>query len=163
MKQNHIVIVKKTQYHLILTSYIFPMQPERTSVCVFVPVMVSISVEELWSTLSGSWLLPTAWRGQGHTHTHILNPVMAQHVDNWCVCVCVLINATYRRSKRPSAYRVLLGVHTERATELSKQDKRLEKLVLGPNRADIALLKLERWELIIPSVVNKSNTNTLMM
>ncbi|KAG7219108.1 hypothetical protein INR49_019316 [Caranx melampygus] len=47
------------------------------------------------------------------------------------------------RSKRPSAYRVLLGVHTERATESSKQDKRLEKLVLGPNGADIALLKLE--------------------
>lgn len=50
----------------------------------------------------------------------------------------------YRRSKRPSAYRVLLGVHTERGTEASRQEKRLEKLELGPNGADIALLKLER-------------------
>lgn len=48
------------------------------------------------------------------------------------------------RSKRPSAYKVLLGIHTERANEPSKQERRLEKLVLGPNRADIALLKLER-------------------
>uniref|UniRef100_A0A3Q1FWK6 Plasminogen n=1 Tax=Acanthochromis polyacanthus TaxID=80966 RepID=A0A3Q1FWK6_9TELE len=48
------------------------------------------------------------------------------------------------RSKRPAAYKVLLGVHTERANELSKQERNLEKLVLGPNRADIALLKLER-------------------
>uniref|UniRef100_A0A671V2D1 Plasminogen n=1 Tax=Sparus aurata TaxID=8175 RepID=A0A671V2D1_SPAAU len=46
------------------------------------------------------------------------------------------------RSKRPSAYKVLLGVHTERANEPSKQDRNLEKLVLGPNGADIALLKL---------------------
>uniref|UniRef100_A0A667Z6Z1 Plasminogen n=1 Tax=Myripristis murdjan TaxID=586833 RepID=A0A667Z6Z1_9TELE len=52
------------------------------------------------------------------------------------------------RSKRPSAYKVLLGIHTERANELSKQEKRLEKLVLEPNGADIALLKLESPALI---------------
>ncbi|KAF3850208.1 hypothetical protein F7725_019927 [Dissostichus mawsoni] len=38
---------------------------------------------------------------------------------------------------------VLLGVHTERANEASKQDRNLEKLILGPNGADIALLKLQ--------------------
>ncbi|KAI4800600.1 hypothetical protein KUCAC02_009594, partial [Chaenocephalus aceratus] len=53
------------------------------------------------------------------------------------------------RSKRPSAYKVLLGVHTERANEASKQDRNLEKLVLGPNRADIALLKLQT-----PAIIN---------
>ncbi|XP_069028459.1 plasminogen [Embiotoca jacksoni] len=52
-------------------------------------------------------------------------------------------------SKRPASYAVVLGVHTERANEASKQDRRLEKLVLGPNGADIALLKLE-----VPALIN---------
>lgn len=55
-------------------------------------------------------------------------------VDN-CVACC--------RSRRPSAYKILLGVHTERAVESSKQERNLEKLVLEPNGADIALLKLQ--------------------
>ncbi|KAI4787335.1 hypothetical protein KUCAC02_036528 [Chaenocephalus aceratus] len=53
------------------------------------------------------------------------------------------------RSKCPSAYKVLLGVHTKRANEASKQERNLEKLVLGPNRADIALLKLQT-----PAIIN---------
>ncbi|XP_030576884.1 plasminogen-like isoform X2 [Archocentrus centrarchus] len=53
------------------------------------------------------------------------------------------------RSSRTSAYKVLLGIHTETATESSKQERRLEKMVLGPNRVDIALLKLER-----PAIIN---------
>ncbi|XP_029352647.1 plasminogen [Echeneis naucrates] len=57
------------------------------------------------------------------------------------------------RSKRPSAYRIVLGIHTERATELSRQDRKLDKLVLGPNGADIALLKLERPALINDKVL----------
>uniref|UniRef100_A0A8C5GTW9 Plasminogen n=1 Tax=Gouania willdenowi TaxID=441366 RepID=A0A8C5GTW9_GOUWI len=57
------------------------------------------------------------------------------------------------RSKRPSAYKVLLGIHTERANEASKQERNLEKLVLGPNGADIALLKLERPVLINDKVL----------
>ncbi|XP_044024914.1 plasminogen [Siniperca chuatsi] len=57
------------------------------------------------------------------------------------------------RSKRPSAYKVLLGVHTERANEPSKQERYLEKLVLGPNGADIALLKLQRPALINDKVL----------
>uniref|UniRef100_A0A3Q1I407 Plasminogen n=1 Tax=Acanthochromis polyacanthus TaxID=80966 RepID=A0A3Q1I407_9TELE len=61
------------------------------------------------------------------------------------------------RSKRPAAYKVLLGVHTERANELSKQERNLEKLVLGPNRADIALLKLERPALINDKVLRRTN------
>ncbi|XP_076612809.1 plasminogen [Chaetodon auriga] len=57
------------------------------------------------------------------------------------------------RSKRPSAYKVLLGIHTERANEASKQERNLEKLVLGPNGADIALLKLQSPALINDKVL----------
>ncbi|CAL1586589.1 unnamed protein product [Knipowitschia caucasica] len=53
------------------------------------------------------------------------------------------------RSKRPSEYKVLLGVHTEQANEASKQERRLEKLVLEPGGADMALLKLDR-----PAIIN---------
>uniref|UniRef100_A0A3Q0QXI1 Plasminogen n=1 Tax=Amphilophus citrinellus TaxID=61819 RepID=A0A3Q0QXI1_AMPCI len=56
------------------------------------------------------------------------------------------------RSTRPSAYKVLLGIHTERATESSKQERGLEKMVLGPNGADIALLKLDRPVLLSDKV-----------
>lgn len=57
------------------------------------------------------------------------------------------------RSKRPQAYKVLLGVHTERANEPSKQERRLEKLVLEPSGADIALLKLQSPALINDKVL----------
>ncbi|XP_034556150.1 plasminogen [Notolabrus celidotus] len=57
------------------------------------------------------------------------------------------------RSKRPSAYKVVLGVHTERANEASKQERNLEKLVLGPNGADIAMLKLQTPALINDKVL----------
>ncbi|XP_071226207.1 plasminogen-like [Salvelinus alpinus] len=53
------------------------------------------------------------------------------------------------RSKRPSAYMVVLGTHTEGANELSKQERKLEKLILGPGETDIALLKLES-----PAIIN---------
>uniref|UniRef100_A0A3B3T3H8 Plasminogen n=1 Tax=Paramormyrops kingsleyae TaxID=1676925 RepID=A0A3B3T3H8_9TELE len=53
------------------------------------------------------------------------------------------------RSKNPGAYKVYLGIHTERATEPSKQVLNLEKLILGPVGTDIALLKLER-----PAIIN---------
>ncbi|XP_037541126.1 plasminogen [Nematolebias whitei] len=53
------------------------------------------------------------------------------------------------RSTRPTAYQVVMGIHREAATEPSKQLRLLEKLVLEPNRADIALLKLSR-----PAVIN---------
>ncbi|XP_047194110.1 plasminogen [Hippoglossus stenolepis] len=57
------------------------------------------------------------------------------------------------RSRRPQAYLIVLGVHTELANEPSKQERRLEKLVLGPNGADIALLKLESPALINDKVL----------
>ncbi|CAG5928438.1 unnamed protein product [Menidia menidia] len=57
------------------------------------------------------------------------------------------------RSKRPSAYQVVLGIHQEAARESSKQIRQLEKLVLGPDRADIALLKLDRPALINDKVL----------
>nr|AEA51059.1 plasminogen [Oryzias melastigma] len=48
------------------------------------------------------------------------------------------------RSSRPSAYKVLMGIHKERAAETTKQERRLEKIVQGPAGVDIALLKLDR-------------------
>uniref|UniRef100_A0A3B4C1E6 Plasminogen n=1 Tax=Pygocentrus nattereri TaxID=42514 RepID=A0A3B4C1E6_PYGNA len=56
-------------------------------------------------------------------------------------------------STRPSAYRVLLGIHTEAAVEPSKQVRDLEKIVLGPRGTDIALLKLDRPALINDKVL----------
>uniref|UniRef100_A0A8D0D9T1 Plasminogen n=1 Tax=Sander lucioperca TaxID=283035 RepID=A0A8D0D9T1_SANLU len=58
------------------------------------------------------------------------------------------------RSKRPGAYKVIMGVNTERANEPSKQEKNLEKLILEPNGADIALLKLESPALINDKVMS---------
>uniref|UniRef100_A0A4W5N253 Plasminogen n=1 Tax=Hucho hucho TaxID=62062 RepID=A0A4W5N253_9TELE len=52
-------------------------------------------------------------------------------------------------SKRPSAYMVVLGTHTDGANEPSKQQRNLEKLILGPGGTDIALLKLES-----PAIIN---------
>ncbi|XP_059211902.1 plasminogen isoform X2 [Centropristis striata] len=57
------------------------------------------------------------------------------------------------RSKRPSAYKVVLGVHTELAREPSKQERNLEKLILAPNGVDIALLKLQSPALINDKVL----------
>nr|XP_015803025.2 plasminogen [Nothobranchius furzeri] len=53
------------------------------------------------------------------------------------------------RSIRPSSYQVVLGIHRDAAMETTKQVRRLEKLVLGPDGADIALLKLDT-----PAVIN---------
>lgn len=53
------------------------------------------------------------------------------------------------RSKRPSAYKVYLGIHSERASEASKQVRDVEKLILEPGGKDIALLKLSR-----PAILN---------
>ncbi|XP_068198816.1 plasminogen [Antennarius striatus] len=57
------------------------------------------------------------------------------------------------RSTRPASYRVVLGIHRERGNEPSKQERNLEKLVLGPNGADIALLKLQTPALINDKVL----------
>ncbi|XP_074541097.1 plasminogen [Halichoeres trimaculatus] len=66
-----------------------------------------------------------------------------------------VVTATHclERSKRPSAYKVILGIHTERASEGSKQERNLEKLVVEPNGADIALLKLQTPALINDKVL----------
>ncbi|KAF4071076.1 hypothetical protein AMELA_G00280820 [Ameiurus melas] len=53
------------------------------------------------------------------------------------------------RSPRPSAYKVYLGIHTERANEPSKQVRKVEKIVKDPAGRDIALLKLET-----PAIIN---------
>ncbi|XP_036406275.1 plasminogen [Megalops cyprinoides] len=53
------------------------------------------------------------------------------------------------RSRRPSAYKVYLGIHEEAAKEATKQVRDVERLVLGPDGTDIALLKLDR-----PAIIN---------
>ncbi|KAK7907740.1 hypothetical protein WMY93_016352 [Mugilogobius chulae] len=70
-----------------------------------------------------------------------------------------VLTATHclERSKRPSDYKVILGIHTERALESSKQERRLEKLVLEPGGADMALLKLES-----PAIINDKVTTVCL-
>ncbi|XP_056873094.1 plasminogen isoform X1 [Takifugu flavidus] len=57
------------------------------------------------------------------------------------------------KSSRPGYYKIVLGIHTERAIEASRQVRDLEKLVLGPNGADIALLKLQTPALLNEKVI----------
>uniref|UniRef100_A0A671N1R0 Plasminogen n=1 Tax=Sinocyclocheilus anshuiensis TaxID=1608454 RepID=A0A671N1R0_9TELE len=57
------------------------------------------------------------------------------------------------RSESPSAYKILLGIHTERATESSKQERDVSKIIKGPAGTDIALLKLDRPALINDKVL----------
>lgn len=87
------------------------------------------------------WVL-TAAHCLERSETQLTN-FNCNNTTNIIIIVCVCVCAVYRRSRRPAAYKVLLGVHTEGAREASKQERNLEKLVLGPNGADIALLKLQ--------------------
>uniref|UniRef100_A0A8C1FKX9 Plasminogen n=1 Tax=Cyprinus carpio carpio TaxID=630221 RepID=A0A8C1FKX9_CYPCA len=57
------------------------------------------------------------------------------------------------RSESPSAYKIVLGIHTERATEASKQDRDVSKIIKGPDGTDIALLKLDRPALLNDKVL----------
>uniref|UniRef100_A0A8C2J276 Plasminogen n=1 Tax=Cyprinus carpio TaxID=7962 RepID=A0A8C2J276_CYPCA len=56
-------------------------------------------------------------------------------------------------SESPSAYKILLGIHTERATESSKQERDVSKIIKGPAGTDIALLKLDRPALLNDKVL----------
>lgn len=49
------------------------------------------------------------------------------------------------RSSRPSSYKVILGAHKEHNLEADVQEIEVVKLFPGPDRADIALLKLSRY------------------
>ncbi|XP_072359756.1 plasminogen [Scyliorhinus torazame] len=53
------------------------------------------------------------------------------------------------RSSNPSAYKVYLGIYRDSALETSRQIINVDKIVLGPNRNDIALLRLKR-----PAILN---------
>nr|XP_033794312.1 plasminogen [Geotrypetes seraphini] len=57
------------------------------------------------------------------------------------------------KSSRPSFYKVYLGIHREAATEATKQVRDVVKLIKGPSRADIALLKLSSPVLITDEVL----------
>uniref|UniRef100_A0A671NM84 Plasminogen-like n=1 Tax=Sinocyclocheilus anshuiensis TaxID=1608454 RepID=A0A671NM84_9TELE len=57
------------------------------------------------------------------------------------------------RSESPSAYKIVLGIHTERATESSKQERDVSKIIKGPAGTDIALLKLDRPALLNDKVM----------
>ncbi|CAM2111572.1 unnamed protein product [Caretta caretta] len=57
------------------------------------------------------------------------------------------------RSPRPSAYRIFLGLHTEKAEESSVQIREVEKIVKEPGRADIALLKMRSPAVISNEVI----------
>ncbi|XP_069625621.1 plasminogen isoform X2 [Ranitomeya imitator] len=57
------------------------------------------------------------------------------------------------RSNRPSSYKVQLGIHKEKSYEPSKQVLDVEKLFLGPSKADIALLKLKSPAVITDEVL----------
>uniref|UniRef100_A0A672PU20 Plasminogen-like n=1 Tax=Sinocyclocheilus grahami TaxID=75366 RepID=A0A672PU20_SINGR len=59
------------------------------------------------------------------------------------------------RSESPSAYKIFLGIQTERANELSKQERDVSKIIKGPAGTDIALLKLDR--LVLLSTVHVCN------
>lgn len=58
------------------------------------------------------------------------------------------MSAVLWRSKDPVDYKVVLGIHTERGLEASRQDRNLVRIEMGPNSADIALLKLATWVLV---------------
>uniref|UniRef100_A0A493TVI2 Plasminogen n=1 Tax=Anas platyrhynchos platyrhynchos TaxID=8840 RepID=A0A493TVI2_ANAPP len=66
------------------------------------------------------------------------------------------------KSSRPSAYKVYLGLHRERASESSVQKIDVEKLFKEPHRVDIALLKLKSPAIInnhvIPVCLPKENS-----
>lgn len=57
------------------------------------------------------------------------------------------------RSESPSAYKIFLGIHTERASEASKQEREVSKIIKGPTGTDIALLKLDRLVFCCPPLM----------
>lgn len=60
--------------------------------------------------------------------------------------LCLTPNVTIlSRSSRPEFYKVILGAHEERILGSDVQQIAVTKLVLEPNDADIALLKLSRY------------------
>uniref|UniRef100_A0A3B4FMA1 trypsin n=1 Tax=Pundamilia nyererei TaxID=303518 RepID=A0A3B4FMA1_9CICH len=68
---------------------------------------------------------------------------------SWPWQTWVLTSALCLSSSQPSALRVVLGMHSLRATVPSRQVRMLEKIMTGPDGSNIALLKLAT-----PAVIN---------
>lgn len=120
--------------------------------CLPSTVMAFIFVEELWFTLSGSSLLHTAWRGQRSYLQSLQKSTrntgeVETCQDNDNKCVSLPLSALLWKSTYPGSYKVVLGIHLERGREASRQDRNVVRIEMGPNRADIGLLKLETWVL----------------
>ncbi|XP_062980539.1 plasminogen [Elgaria multicarinata webbii] len=66
-----------------------------------------------------------------------------------------VVTATHclSRSSRPSSYKVVVGLHKERAPEQSAQHRNVEKMFKEPSGADLALLKLSSPLLITNEVI----------
>lgn len=73
------------------------------------------------------------------------------------------MNEPLCRSESPSAYKILLGIHTERATESSKQERDVSKIIKGPAGTDIALLKLDRLVFCCPPFMSVTVALPLQM
>lgn len=57
------------------------------------------------------------------------------------------MSPSFPRSSRPASYKIILGAHREINLESDVQEIEASKLFLEPTRADIALIKLSRYEL----------------
>nr|XP_020664690.1 plasminogen isoform X1 [Pogona vitticeps] len=66
-----------------------------------------------------------------------------------------VLTATHclERSSRPAAYKVVVGIHTERALESSAQRRNVQSMFKEPHGADIALLKLSSPVMITDEVI----------
>ncbi|KAJ7342172.1 hypothetical protein JRQ81_009386 [Phrynocephalus forsythii] len=66
-----------------------------------------------------------------------------------------VLTATHclERSSRPSSYKVVLGIHTERAREQSAQHRNVQSIFKEPHGADFALLKLSSPAMITNEVI----------
>ncbi|GCC26663.1 hypothetical protein chiPu_0005081 [Chiloscyllium punctatum] len=89
--------------------------------------------------LNGPWCFTTDPKKQFDYCDDI--PICGTLIDiNWVLTAKHCIE----KNPMPSYYKVYIGIHRESASELSRQIINIDKIVIEPNRNDIALLKLQR-------------------